>query len=131
MVTGVKKAGCAQLPEVLRVPTEAVDHSIGHHEPCSLPCCLHVPQHAPLVDVGVVALHAGVTAAPIEPPRDVDHVCSDRGGSQAVSHAHGARLQHGLQTTENTPWHSGSQDEPRLLSLAHRPNKQTRVPSGP
>lgn len=62
----------------LQAPTEAVDNSIGYNKPRSFPCCLHVSQHTPLVDVWVVAFHAGVASAPIEPARNINHICNDR-----------------------------------------------------
>lgn len=126
-----QKAGSAQLPEVLRVPTQAVDDSIGHHQPRSLPGSLHVPQHAPLVDVGVVALHAGVAAAPVEPARHVDHVCRTGEGPRESDMAQGTpgpsymgqsyNMDCKLQT-ENRLQHAGRQGEPKLPSLTQQTN---------
>lgn len=59
----------------MTIITETVYQSTGHHQTSSFSSCLHISQHAPLVNVWVVSLHAGMTSAAIEAPGNIDHVC--------------------------------------------------------
>lgn len=55
--------------------TQTVYEPTGHHQTSPFPSSLHVSQHAPLVDVWVVSLHAGMSSAAIKAPGDIDHIC--------------------------------------------------------
>lgn len=81
-----KKQVFAECLEVLKIPTEAVDNSISYNKPCSFPCCLHVSQHTPLINVRVVSFHTGVTSASIKPTGNIDHVCNVRQRLDSASH---------------------------------------------
>lgn len=119
------------MPRGPQVPTEAIDNSVRYDEPRSFPCCLHVSQHTPLIDVGVVSLHAGVTSASIEPTGNVDHVCNVRErldsphrGPNVLTEQEGphrwSKPTTGTAKCRNNcrAWHAESQDEPSLLTLA-------------
>lgn len=55
--------------------TETVYESTGHHQTSAFSSCLHVSQHAPLVNIRVISFHAGMASAAVEAPGNVDHVC--------------------------------------------------------
>ena len=117
---------------MLRVPTEAVDNSISYNKPRSFPCCLHVSQHTPLINVRVVSFHTGVTSASIKPTGNIDHVCNVRQRLDSASQVSSMHMEQEdphrrTKTTIWTAkyrnnyksWHIRSQDKPSLLTLAH------------
>lgn len=60
----------------LRLPTKTIDNIISNHQSCSFSSCLHISQHTPLINVGIISFHTGVAPTSIKTSRNIDHVCN-------------------------------------------------------
>lgn len=70
--------GCSQgTKRILWLPTQTVDNIVSNDQTSAFSSCLHISQHTPLINIGIVSLHTCVAPASIKTSRNIDHVCNN------------------------------------------------------